>query len=143
VTSEGKLTVFTKCPQLRCNVVVPHSLFLKYLPDEPYEDGINYREKYMMWHCRQFTDDNKNIKWCPQKNCNFIIEKSDYVMRNNITCHCGKSFCFSCGEEDHVPSNCGDVRLWLEKEQNDSENLTWIKANTKPCPKCGSNIEKN
>jgi hypothetical protein len=35
------------------------------------------------------------------------------------------------------------VNKWLDKEESDSENLTWIKANTKACPKCGSYIEKN
>ena len=65
VASNGPQCVFTTCPQLRCNVVVPHSLFLKYLEDKPFEDGINYREKYNLWHCKQFTDHNSNIKWCP------------------------------------------------------------------------------
>lgn len=73
VKSNGAQCVFTKCPQLKCNMVVPHSFFLKYLPDEASEDGINYREKYLNWHCKQFTDHNKNIRWCPQKGCNYII----------------------------------------------------------------------
>ena len=46
-------------------MVVPHSFFLKYVPDEVSEDGVNYREKYINWHCKQFTDHNKNIRWCP------------------------------------------------------------------------------
>jgi ariadne-1 len=33
--------------------------------------------------------------------------------------------------------------MWKEKELNDSENLNWIKANTKPCPGCKNFIEKN
>lgn len=143
VLSDGPNCVFTKCPQLRCNVAIPHSMFLAYLPDEPYEDGINYREKYLLWHCKQFTDHNKSIKWCPQKNCNYISERSDYCLKETVICKCGNSFCFSCGKEDHVPASCKVVEAWLNKEQSDSENLTWIKANTKPCPKCSSNIEKN
>jgi len=32
---------------------------------------------------------------------------------------------------------------WNEKNQDEAENMTWILANTKPCPKCGYPIEKN
>jgi ariadne-1 len=46
-------------------------------------------------------------------------------------------------EEEHQPTHCKQVEKWNEKEKSDSENLTWIKANCKPCPKCFSNIEKN
>ena len=38
IKSEGAACVFAKCMQLRCNVVVPHSLYLKYVKDEE-EDG--------------------------------------------------------------------------------------------------------
>ena len=106
VTEMGARCVFTKCPQLRCNVVVPHSMFLKYIPDEVFEDGVNYREKYNLWHCKQFTDHSKNIKWCPQKNCNYIVEKNDFSMKDTVSCNCGVSFCFKCGNEDHVPASC-------------------------------------
>lgn len=32
---------------------------------------------------------------------------------------------------------------WLLKNSAESENLNWIMANTKPCPKCKRPIEKN
>ena len=89
VRANGLNTVFSKCPQLRCNVVLPHSYFLKYLPEGQFDDGINYREKYMIWHCKQFTDHNRNIKWCPAKNCNNIIEKNDYALNDMVSCTCG------------------------------------------------------
>lgn len=136
VKSMGPSCVFTKCPQPRCNVVVPHSFFLKYLEDEEHEDGTNYRQKYLNWHCKQMTDHNKNIKWCPQKGCEFMAEKTVFAIKNTVDCRCGNSFCFSCEFEDHLPATCSMVRIWKEKESSDSENITWIKANTKPCPKC-------
>jgi ariadne-1 len=89
------------------------------------------------------TDQNKNIKWCPQKGCEYMAEKTVYAIKNTVDCKCGNSFCFSCEYEDHLPATCSMVRIWKEKESADSENLTWIKANTKPCPKCQSLIEKN
>lgn len=131
--------------------MVPHSFFLKYLPegvqDVTDEKGkvskFNFKEKYLQWHCKQFTDHNRKIKWCPAKNCNYIIEKNDFAEKDIVQCKCGHSFCFKCMEEEHQPTSCKQVEQWNEKEKSDSENLTWIKANCKPCPKCHSNIEKN
>ena len=97
----------------------------------------------MRWHIKQCTDNNKNMKWCPNKTCNKIIEKNSYAISNSITCECETSFCFNCLQEDHNPSTCSQVEKWLEKEVNDGENVTWLKANTKNCPKCVSAIEKN
>lgn len=42
-----------------------------------------------------------------------------------------------------MPASCEQVKAWKEKEKNDSENVLWMRANTKPCPKCGVSIEKN
>ncbi len=38
---------------------------------------------------------------------------------------------------------CDTVRKWITKNSAESENLNWILANTKPCPKCHRPIEKN
>ena len=36
------------------------------------------------------------------------------------------------------------MQQWLDKINNGSDDTSvWIKLNTKPCPKCNSNIEKN
>lgn len=89
------------------------------------------------------TDQNKNLKWCTQKGCNYILERPDYFDNHTATCRCGNTFCFKCEQEDHVPATCGHVKIWKEKESSDSENLNWLKANCKPCPKCATLIEKN
>lgn len=39
--------------------------------------------------------------------------------------------------------DCATVSKWLLKNSAESENLNWILANTKPCPKCKRPIEKN
>ena len=107
VSSEGPGCVFTKCPQLRCNVVVPHSYFLKYLHNGPDpDDGINYWDKYMDWHIAQFTDSSPNYKWCPKAGCGRIIEKFEYTLQKSLTCVCGETYCYKCGEESHEPAGC-------------------------------------
>ena len=35
------------------------------------------------------------------------------------------------------------MRTWITKNSAECENLNWILANTKPCPKCHRPIEKN
>jgi ariadne-1 len=64
-------------------------------------------------------------------------------MINVVNCLCGSSFCLKCEKEDHQPATCHQVALWFFKEEDSGENVSWIKANTKPCPKCQSFIEKN
>lgn len=39
--------------------------------------------------------------------------------------------------------DCTTVKTWLVKNSAESENMNWILANTKPCPKCQRPIEKN
>ncbi|KAG1674307.1 hypothetical protein FOA52_013496 [Chlamydomonas sp. UWO 241] len=47
------------------------------------------------------------------------------------------------GERGLLPVACEVVRRWITKNSAESENLNWILANTKPCPKCYRPIEKN
>jgi ariadne-1 len=42
-----------------------------------------------------------------------------------------------------MPADCETVDLWQQKAADESENVTWMIANTKKCPQCRSPIEKN
>jgi ariadne-1 len=42
-----------------------------------------------------------------------------------------------------MPCPCPQVEEWLQKASDESENVTWMLANTKKCPECRSPIEKN
>mmetsp|Transcript_128463 Transcript_128463/g.286240 ORF Transcript_128463/g.286240 Transcript_128463/m.286240 type:complete len:329 (-) Transcript_128463:60-1046(-) len=52
-------------------------------------------------------------------------------------------WCWACGEEAHRPADCKLVNQWNIKNSAESENISWIRANTKKCPKCHKPIEKN
>jgi hypothetical protein len=56
---------------------------------------------------------------------------------------CDLQWCFICNEEAHRGISCYIVKKWMEKNQDEAENVTWIVANTKPCPRCHHPIEKN
>ena len=110
VKSEGPGCVMTKCPQSKCNMVVPHSFFIKYLKNEVEKDDegqeVNYYNIYMKWHCKQMVDSNKNMKWCPLKDCKYIIDRPPYSSQSVVECKCSHKFCFYCKNEDHMPASC-------------------------------------
>ena len=63
-----------------------------------------------------------------------------------VRCCCGGLFCFLCRDNDignHTPATCQQVQRWMEKVSSEAENVNWIIANTKKCPKCRAPIEKN
>ena len=56
---------------------------------------------------------------------------------------CHYKFCWACKRESHFPSSCHVAKMWLDKCSNESENIQYILAKTKRCPKCHVHIEKN
>ena len=60
-----------------------------------------------------------------------------------VTCSCGSEFCFLCGETAHMPAKCYMLRDWTAKQESETETVNWLNAHTKPCPGCGTAIEKN
>lgn len=42
-----------------------------------------------------------------------------------------------------MPAPCDQLDRWLQKASDESENVTWMLANTKKCPECRAPIEKN
>lgn len=118
---------------------VPHSIW-----KEVFEGLEESYKQYIKFHCQSFTDDNKSVKWCPRAGCGNCIESKNIAIKD-VTCVCGMRFCFRCSRTSHRPCDCDIARKWEEKNGNESENITWMIANTKPCPnpKCGKPIEKN
>lgn len=133
--NSGKDCVLTRCPLVGCPIIVPKSIFDKYLPE-------NLRRDYIKHVCKSYTDENKAMRWCPSPGCRFLAI-NESLAQVDITCKCGYVFCFSCGDESHLPCTCSLIKKWKIKSSSESENVLWIVANTKSCPKCEKPIEKN
>ncbi|PWA38893.1 IBR domain-containing protein [Artemisia annua] len=74
--------------------------------------------------------------------CGICFES--YKVEKISTAACGHPFCNTCWtEEAHRPVDCDTVSKWIMKNSAESENMNWILANSKPCPKCKRPIEKN
>jgi ariadne-1 len=131
----GKDCINGKCPYPKCNVLVPYSKMKEYLSEAQFSEF----EKFLY---KSYTDDNKSIKWCPQARCSYYCENPSLVP-TEIKCQCSYMYCFGCNEEAHNPAPCQLNKKWALKNGAEAENVTWIQANAKACPKCHKNIEKN
>ncbi|KAK2962765.1 putative E3 ubiquitin-protein ligase dbl4 [Blattamonas nauphoetae] len=130
---KGQTNPQIRCPQEQCTIKLPSSLIKSF--NEP------YASQYNTIVVTDYIGQRKNLRWCPGANCPWVIRR-DGLLRN-VACLCGTKFCFECGGPPHMPVSCELRRKWLERIQADTENLDWITANTKQCPKCRNPIEKN
>jgi len=103
-------------------------------------------ERYTRFMLRSYVEDNDKVKWCPAPNCGNCVKSDRNSRKEPVTCLCGFTFCFQCADfqiGDHSPAGCSIVEKWRQKSKDESENVNWMIANTKKCPKCRAPIEKN
>ena len=132
-------SVKTRCPYPRCTNIVHDIAWKKICTDEEYEH-------YLKSAFRSLVQDNPHVKFCPAPSCVYIVQSDRKNRKQAITCNCGFSFCYRCADYDigdHTPASCEEVDKWLQKAVDESENVAWIIANCKKCPKCRKPIEKN
>lgn len=134
--NDGPGCLTLRCPDPSCSAAVGEDMVLSLVSDED-------RTKYTRYLLRSYVEDNRKTKWCPAPGCEYGV---DFVMGSgpfDVTCKCTHNFCWNCCEEAHRPVDCETVEKWILKNSAESENMNWILANSKPCPKCKRPIEKN
>ncbi|CAD5166996.1 unnamed protein product [Musa acuminata subsp. malaccensis] len=134
--SDGPGCLMLRCPDPSCGAAVGQNMIDVLTTDED-------KEKYSRYLLRSYVEDNKKMKWCPAPGCEFAVE---FVMGSgsyDVCCSCSYNFCWNCTEEAHRPVDCVTVAKWILKNCAESENMNWILANSKPCPRCKRPIEKN
>lgn len=131
---KGKQTSFSTCPEPNCPLNVPPSFVTKLLPEQ-------YQKRFNQFLLQRFVDENSDFTWCPAPNCQWVCESLGF--KTQARCHCGYVFCVLCSEEGHLPCPCEFVVKWRNRMSDENANNDWILANTKQCPSCHKNIEKN
>ncbi|EOA39378.1 hypothetical protein CARUB_v10012456mg [Capsella rubella] len=134
--SDGPGCLMLKCPEPACLAAVGQDMFDKLSSKED-------KEKYYRYFLRSYVEDNRKMKWCPAPGCEHAIDFDAGSGSYDVSCFCSHSFCWNCTEEAHRPVDCDTVAKWILKNSAESENMNWILANSKPCPKCKRPIEKN
>eukprot|EP00434_Breviolum_minutum_P001818 symbB.v1.2.001610.t1/scaffold89.1/size472826/14 len=133
---EGRGCLDLSCPAPSCKELVRPSLFASLLPK-------SLLERYQRFLTESLVDDSRGtLRWCPGRNCSAAARAPKEGV-GEVQCPCGTLWCFSCGNDVHLPVACGTVKRWEEKNRDEGCDVVWIKANTKLCPKCQNPIEKN
>jgi hypothetical protein len=139
--ADGPSCIRTTCPEASCKEVVTDQEVQQVAPMEMVQ-------KFQLYQLRAFVDSSALTRWCPGRGCDKIASaKNELALEHEghgVHCtSCQAYFCLRCGQEPHRPCTCAFLQKWLEKCRNESETANWILANTKPCPRCSSRIEKN
>ena len=137
ITDEGHECVFARCPEAKCPLVITDPLVRSLVVAG---DQLAQYEKAQRLE-RSYVDDNPGLKWCVRPDCEHAVQAARGQL--GVKCKCGQRFCFSCGQDDHKPCTCDELKRWQIKCKDDSETFNWLVSNTKACPKCGTSIEKN
>uniref|UniRef100_A0A7S0ABC2 RBR-type E3 ubiquitin transferase n=1 Tax=Pyrodinium bahamense TaxID=73915 RepID=A0A7S0ABC2_9DINO len=100
-------------------------------------------ERYRRFLAESLVDDSRGrLRWCPGQGCGRAAEEPA-TGRREVACPCGVVWCFGCGTDAHLPVSCETVRRWESKNRDEGGDATWIRVNTKFCPRCQNPIEKN
>jgi len=132
--------IFTglKCMEPGCNCMATNE-FLGTLLGPDSDDML----KYKRFLIDSFVSTNSSLAFCPNRACQLVLQFPQGGHDLDVQCNCGTKFCVGCADEGHNPCSCRDLKNWKLKDADDSMTATWIKANTKDCSKCNSQIEKN
>ncbi|KAF6197613.1 hypothetical protein GE061_008579 [Apolygus lucorum] len=146
-----------ECPANNCSMVVSYD-FLHTIVSA--DISSNYRQLDI----KEFVEQNRSIKWCPVGGCGRGVKFTPQIEQGNtantshaVDCGEGHYFCWECLGEAHAPCSCLDWTKWINEiatvkpeELQDSvsgrwqeaANSLWLVTNSKPCPNCGSHIQK-
>lgn len=134
--TDGPGCLMMRCPDPSCSAAIGQDMIDILASSED-------KKKYTHYLFRSYIENNRKTKWCPAPGCEFAIDLVMGCGNYDVSCNCSHSFCWNCSEEAHRPVDCGTVAKWMLKNSAESENMNWILANSKPCPKCKRPIEKN
>ncbi|KAI0933542.1 hypothetical protein AcV5_005664 [Taiwanofungus camphoratus] len=112
-------------------------------------DKVVY-ERYRELLLQSYVAAHPHLRFCPHPSCTETVScpsgmgSTLLIEVPTVKCGAGHVFCFGCGlDSDHRPLICRFVSIWLKGAREDAGTTQWIKANTRTCPKCQNNIEKN
>ncbi|CAG8522410.1 16537_t:CDS:2 [Dentiscutata heterogama] len=131
----GKGDVSIQCPFEGCKQIIEHNDVKRIVNRELFErfDTLSLRQALRIM---------PDFRWCKNSRCGsgqIHYERDDAPI---MTCRsCGEKSCYTHDVPWHENMSCQQY----EEKRKESEAATnhYLMKHTKPCPKCGTHIEKN
>ncbi|OEL29370.1 putative E3 ubiquitin-protein ligase ARI2 [Dichanthelium oligosanthes] len=130
-----------RCMEFKCPVICDENMVQRLLGQKDPAAAERFHEFLL----QSYVDDNSAVKWCPSvPHCGRAIRVADAEVEPlcEVECPCGTNFCFRCAATAHSPCPCAMWERWEAKGYGEEENVKWLLANTKNCPKCFKPIIK-
>ena len=125
-----------RCPQHGCDLRVTTDDLQQLVPTlvPTWKDALVH----------QFIEIDPGYRFCPGPDCKcaamktsnesisatIVVQVEGLLRSEKVTCNtCNTSFCFGCGQNDHVPASCIDMAQW---NRTVGDSRFWIKKNSKP-----------
>jgi len=128
-----------KCPSPNCETQIDYNQIKQIVRDD------NLFARYEEYNLKRALEKIQDLRWCPRPGCsNAMIGSSEVPMMVCSNDRCRFTFCFKCKEEWHADVTCEQYQQWkIENNESEARYIDWVRNNTKQCPKCKVQIEKN
>lgn len=147
IMRKGPQSLDTLCPYDGCPFMITPDIVNRCCQNE------KARKLFHKFMFDDFVEKASFVVPCIETDCKFYFTASDSLVDPETDklpsqiaiCKCGKCNCLCCRKLGHEPLTCKHFEEWTNSIDKimDSLNELWKKENSKPCPKCKSNIEKN
>ena len=145
IKRKGPLSIDSLCPYDGCGFMITQSIV------DDNCDGVK-KALFQKFCMDNFTQLSPYVVPCLNSNCPkyFLASESsvlpsDCLPQLYAICDCGCNACLGCQSKGHEPLKCEMYKQWEESigQILDSLNENWKKSNSKKCPGCKVDIQKN
>jgi hypothetical protein len=128
-----------RCPELQCGIQYSYETIKQILIVNKNEKLLERYERFLIQH--QLEQMNEFI-WCSNPKCQMGQLNDGGEFNNIVTCiYCHKKTCFIHKTKWHEGLTCEEYDAQTNSDLKQS--LKWLNQNTKTCPNCPYQIEKN
>lgn len=106
-----------KCIEPGCSFIVPDDMILNLVNND------KTKQRYRLIITKNFVAENRLMRWCVNPICENAI-KIRNVDVTEIICRCRFHFCFTCGQDFHLPATCEQAQNFGKDNINIEEFAT-------------------
>ena len=112
------------------------------------EDKLAKYQGYLDVKAQEYLRTEKDLKHCQTPDCTYVFSAAHGAVKQNIRCpQCRNRYCSGCLRPHPPDMSCEEAQENYELAQNpdaaDKKSEEWKKANTKQCPSCNADIQRN